>query len=791
MQTNLIKRLFFLTLLLGSAVILEGQNTVAGLQRKARTQYSEGNYLAAIETYREVLTKRKDDAEALGNLAECLRLVNRLEEAAETYQTLVRSKKNTEIQLLNYAHTLKGLGKYDEAKVFYQNYARSNPAVGNQYAGSCDFAKNNSSLPSNFSVNNESINTANAEFGPAVASEQVVFSGFRGGTSNQLLTSVAGADGSLGNAAPLRQNATDFGMGPVSFSADGRLVAYTRNRYTNGVRQIPETITSMTIFLADVGFGGNWTNERPFPLNDPKSKTGYPCFTPDGKALFFASDRPGGLGGWDLYIAYFEGGTWSKPVNLGPTVNTSGDEIAPFFDGTNLYFSSDWQYGFGGFDIFMAEQGGGQWVKATNLGTPINSPRDDYGYVFDAFRNVGYFTSNRAGGRGLEDLYRVSTAAQNFQIRVVNGSDGRPLPNAAVDLASCLRGGVRNYSANTDARGILVFPVGAGTDCEIIVSLEGYLPNRVALAPLVAQGNREVEIALTRRGEEYFGNVNGADTQSPLVGAIVTARNNTNGAITRVQTNNSGTYVLGLANNTTYTLTFNAQGYREQSREVFTSNGTNKTILGLTSLTSINAFPPTTNPYPPANPNNPTNPSGGGSGWAVQLAALASAPNLDNFGALRSYGNVYAVFEGGKHKLRLGPFVSREEASRVLAAVKPQGYSGAFLVAESGGGTGTGAFNPPPANPNPNPFPPSNPGTARGRFHIQLGAYRAASSFNSSKLSGLGVVEDFPRGDLTIKLLCCFNSATDAQLTLPRVQQAGFPTAFVVELVNGQLVRVR
>ncbi len=128
---------------------------------------------------------------------------------------------------------------------------------------------------------------------------------------------------------------------------------------------------------------------------------------------FFASDREGGFGGWDLYLSYKEGTNWTKPINLGPAVNTPGDEITPYFDGLNLYFASDYHLGFGGFDVFMAEQGEGRWLKSTNLGQPVNSSTDDYGMIMDSYRNFGYMVSNRSGGKGLEDIYRVVKGGSN------------------------------------------------------------------------------------------------------------------------------------------------------------------------------------------------------------------------------------------------------------------------------------------------------------------------------------------------------------------------------------------
>jgi len=151
------------------------------------------------------------------------------------------------------------------------------------------------------------------------------------------------------------------------------------------------------------------------PWNTQEYEEVHPTLTADGKRLYFASNRPGGLGGMDLYYSDFQGGEWSEPVNLGDTINTAGNEIFPFIheDGT-LYFASDGWGGFGGLDIFSTEKNGADdWQAPINVGTPFNSPKDDFGFILNITGTEGYLSSARDGGNGKDDIYSFNMKDKN------------------------------------------------------------------------------------------------------------------------------------------------------------------------------------------------------------------------------------------------------------------------------------------------------------------------------------------------------------------------------------------
>lgn len=173
--------------------------------------------------------------------------------------------------------------------------------------------------------------------------------------------------------------------GKCSLTKDGNTMYFTR--FQND---------SSGNILRSIKSGSDWGAPLLISLNSTKCRIKDPCITPDGKKLFFASNAPGGLGGYDIYVSFYERGDWSTPKNLGSSVNTKGDEIAPFFHSNGrLYFSSNKLPGIGRFDIFYTKEYSGVWIKPKALPQVINSNRDDIYYYSDAGDSTGYFSSNR------------------------------------------------------------------------------------------------------------------------------------------------------------------------------------------------------------------------------------------------------------------------------------------------------------------------------------------------------------------------------------------------------------
>jgi len=206
-----------------------------------------------------------------------------------------------------------------------------------------------------------------------------------------------------GGAKPFSKNLkTEFNEGYASYHEETKTLYFTRNLSLDKKNRTSENYVG--IFYARKS-GDRWVNVRPFPFNDPAYHVAFPSISKDGDELYFASNKPDGYGGFDLYVSRLENGSWSEPQNLGPRINSSRSEQYPYIsDDGRLYFASN-NNSMGGLDIFYASRFGASWTAPVRLDPPINSRADDFGFIRDAAGSSGYFTSNRAN---TDDVYRFS-----------------------------------------------------------------------------------------------------------------------------------------------------------------------------------------------------------------------------------------------------------------------------------------------------------------------------------------------------------------------------------------------
>lgn len=200
---------------------------------------------------------------------------------------------------------------------------------------------------------------------------------------------------------------TRLNDGPVSFSKDKSVIYYSRNLLTEGKESEISGPRNKLGLFSSVFDGVEWLSPKDFRFNNEWYNITTPCLSPDGERLYFAADKPGGYGGSDLYYCPREKDYWGNPVNLGPEINTTGNEAYPFInDDGELYFSSDGHQGLGGKDIFFSRCIDSTWLEPVNLDAPVNSEFDDFGFVIDTLLENGYFTSNR--GKTL-DIFAFKT----------------------------------------------------------------------------------------------------------------------------------------------------------------------------------------------------------------------------------------------------------------------------------------------------------------------------------------------------------------------------------------------
>lgn len=295
---------------------------------------------------------------------------------------------------------------------------------------------------------------------------------------------------------------TKYHEGPMTFTSDAKKVIFTRNNYNNGhYNTSKDKVNKLKIYLAEDKGEGQWSNIQELPINSNEYSTGHPSLTKDNKLLYFVSDMPGGLGGTDIYVCEFNDGKLGTPVNMGPNINTAGNEMFPYVDERgNLYFSSDGQAGLGDLDIFYVKLINGTKVlgNVKNMGTPINSNKDDFGLITDGERKSGFFSSNRKRGSTDDDIYRFTRECDEkpecdeHQVIVYDADSKMPLDYTDVQIVSV----EKSVLKKTDSNGSFKICLEPSQNYSINASRDGYLPNSISLKTDSSQ--KIIEIPLIR-----------------------------------------------------------------------------------------------------------------------------------------------------------------------------------------------------------------------------------------------------------------------------------------------------
>ena len=261
------------------------------------------------------------------------------------------------------------------------------------------------------------INSSALEFSPSFYGNGMVFVSSRkrsgevdkitGETYFELFYADFDEDGMPIHPAPFSAEInSDRHEGQVSFTKSSDKMYFSRNSISKGVPQAGKDDTvRMRVYEAFKGTY-DWERVRPLPFNNLNYSCMHPSLNYDGSRLFFASNMPGGYGKMDIYFVDWDGTKWTDPINLGPEVNTSGNEVFPYaHDNGALFFASTGHRGLGGLDIYMIDLSGDEWGNVINLGQPYNSKADDFGLILDKESTRGFFSSNRNGGLGKDDIY--------------------------------------------------------------------------------------------------------------------------------------------------------------------------------------------------------------------------------------------------------------------------------------------------------------------------------------------------------------------------------------------------
>lgn len=502
-------------------------------------KYQLGQYEVAINHFDRAIGKDKSNPQANFLAAESYRQSNRLEKAAPYYRAALEQGIDEEDAQFYYAFALKANAQYEAAKEQLEKYLETGKNKNyirwaRQEVRNLRYITELLSKDSYYEISNATeINTDAAEYGPVYNNGELFFTSNRDGGKIYKATGTAftniykakmqGAKILPGTEEMLNEliNTDNINEGAVTFSNDGTLMIFARGNSgrKKGTREVNLYLTRYR--------NGAWSKPELLSINDPDSWDSTPAFSRDGRTLYFSSNRAGGYGGIDLYSAVMDAnGRFGNVRNMGKDINTPGDEMFPWVSPEGkLYFASSGHPSLGGLDLFVAVRKEGL-INVENLGVPINSPQDDFALMYLS-RTKGYFSSNRDGGNGDDDIYAFTDNSPEQKIVnyyltgitvTVNDSTGHEvvLPETHIELLD--QDDHLLSTANTAEDGKFLFRVEPERSYFLTGTKAQYFTTREAFNTL---GKTVVKDTLTEPETDIFFNIKLTLDQIVLDKAIV------------------------------------------------------------------------------------------------------------------------------------------------------------------------------------------------------------------------------------------------------------------------------
>ena len=485
------KRLLLLFILLIFVTIPE----VSAQKRKTERAYSSftaGEYYDAIDLFKDAYSKtnkanKEERNDLVFMIAECYRLTNDPKNAETWYKLSVKSSNSKPEAQYWLAESMKKNGKYSLAVDEFKKYKQIAPsdASADQEIRSCELSDGWLRNPEAYKVDElKDVNSRESDFSPAYGRDDYSLIYFTTSRDGVLGKKTHGATGQnftdifesrvdkkskWSTPVPVDGINTEFEEGTPSFSSDYKELYFTRC-------EVGKREKRGCMIMYTKKNGDKWNEPKNIKLLPDSLIAAHPSISNDGLTLYFVSDMEGSFGKKDIWkvTRLREGDSWSKPVNLGPDINTAGDELFPYIreDGT-LYFSSDGLIGMGGLDIFKAvQQPDGSWL-VQNMKAPVNSFADDFGIAFEGTNEKGIFSSTRKG-RGNDDLYTFELPPLRFNVTglVKDEKTGAPIPSSLVQL---IASDGSNLQAETGTGGDFKFSLKGDVDYIFLASKKGYL----------------------------------------------------------------------------------------------------------------------------------------------------------------------------------------------------------------------------------------------------------------------------------------------------------------------------
>lgn len=507
MNKNRIKLISILSLLFALHLGAQPIRTVTyDTKLKVADQAAEqGDYYGAIEWYSKAYEDSKDQNLQLA-IADLLVLARDFGRAEKIYERLIKKNKDKEYEdvRVDYARCLKSQAKYKEALNEF-NTIIADPEADDSLKNVAKFELTGIEAMENFAPNLEAVidflpgkvNSPSAESAPIQGPDgalyfssfnrkkEIILDGSEKDYHAKLYVAEKNNKGDYDKVTALPEsiNRPEFNSGGVAFSRDGRKMYFTRAVLQNN------KIGSSQLFVSDKTADG-WSAPEAIESLNGDYIIKHPMVGDlfGNEVIYFSSNMDGGIGGFDIYYSTIKGSDYGVPTNLGTTINTVKDEVSPYFNNGTLYFSSNGHPSMGGYDIFYASWNGSNWQNLTNIGFNYNSAYDDLFLRFNESGTNGFLVSNRphknkqklkGSDSCCDDIYGVYIRELVIDLMALVNDNKGPLNGAAIEVYDITLGGYpetkTNFNSNT-----FNFPLQADRNYKAIVKKEGYLPDSVS-----------------------------------------------------------------------------------------------------------------------------------------------------------------------------------------------------------------------------------------------------------------------------------------------------------------------
>lgn len=474
-QTDM-KNIYILAgaLLFTTGLIAQNKDT-----KEADKLFDRLEYVDAAKAYSKLVEKGKADGYVYKQLGDSYYNVFNTKEAVNWYAKAVESTQDAETHF-RYAQMLKAEGNAKAAEAQMQKFAQlaPNDARAKAFKNNPNYLAQLKNQSKQYDIKKSDVSSEKADFGAVLTNNNEVFFSSARNTARRengmddqpyldLYKATRNADGTLSQATEVAELNTKWHDGPAAFTADGNTMYYGSESFNESEFQKDKAkkLKFGQIYLYKATKDGDkWSKGQALSFNNKDYSARNPAISKDGKTLYFSSDMPGGMGGEDIWKVSVDGDSYGTPENLGPNVNTEGNESFPFLQDDNiLFFSSNGRQGLGGYDVFKYNINSND--KASNIGEPVNSQKDDFAFTYNLQKNVGYFSSNRDGN---DDIFQADAVCGVDALVVVKDAEtGKLLSDATVSWVNSK--GIEKGNQTSNEMGEVTF----GTPCDEIANFNG------------------------------------------------------------------------------------------------------------------------------------------------------------------------------------------------------------------------------------------------------------------------------------------------------------------------------